>query len=179
MCNILKSTNLVEQTFKKGEWIMKKYSLILFLAVFIFPVYGYAVPPPPETTCPCDDTQLSNGQTGNDLIASICPDGVLGPDSSFILEPDDVSVTNQEPFENYSALIVGDNKTCGINADGATALVQIINDQEFELCRQRIVAGCGLTTIRPIPTLSEWGLIAMAGVLGLIGFLAIRRKAAV
>ena len=28
----------------------------------------------------------------------------------------------------------------------------------------------------PIPTLSEWGLIAMAGVLGIIGFMVIRRK---
>jgi len=30
--------------------------------------------------------------------------------------------------------------------------------------------------VRPIPTLSEWGLIAMAGVLGIIGLLAIRRR---
>lgn len=30
----------------------------------------------------------------------------------------------------------------------------------------------------PIPTLSEWGLIAMAGVLGIIGLLAVRRKKA-
>ncbi len=29
---------------------------------------------------------------------------------------------------------------------------------------------------RPIPTLSEWGMIAMAGVLGIIGLIAIRRK---
>ena len=29
---------------------------------------------------------------------------------------------------------------------------------------------------RPIPTLSQWGLIAMAGILGLIGFIAIRKK---
>ena len=29
---------------------------------------------------------------------------------------------------------------------------------------------------RPIPTLSEWGLIAMAGVLGIIGLLAIQRR---
>jgi len=34
--------------------------------------------------------------------------------------------------------------------------------------------------IRPIPTISQWGLIAMAGVLGIIGFMAIsRRKAAI
>ncbi len=27
-----------------------------------------------------------------------------------------------------------------------------------------------------VPTLSEWGLIAMAGILGLVGFMVIRRK---
>ncbi|MCZ6865704.1 MAG: IPTL-CTERM sorting domain-containing protein [Candidatus Dadabacteria bacterium] len=29
---------------------------------------------------------------------------------------------------------------------------------------------------REIPTLSEWGLIAMAGVLGIVGFMVIRRR---
>jgi IPTL-CTERM motif len=29
---------------------------------------------------------------------------------------------------------------------------------------------------RPIPTLSEWGLIAMAGILGIVGFMVIRRR---
>ena len=28
----------------------------------------------------------------------------------------------------------------------------------------------------PIPTLSEWGLIAMAGILGIVGFMVIRRR---
>lgn len=31
-------------------------------------------------------------------------------------------------------------------------------------------------TARPIPTLSQWGLIAMAGLIGIIGLLAVRRK---
>lgn len=30
--------------------------------------------------------------------------------------------------------------------------------------------------LRNVPTLSEWGLIAMAGVLGIVGFMVIRRK---
>ena len=33
-----------------------------------------------------------------------------------------------------------------------------------------------IKTPRPIPTISEWGLIAMAGILGVIGFIAIRRR---
>ncbi len=35
-----------------------------------------------------------------------------------------------------------------------------------------------ITGIAPIPTLNEWGLIAMAGVLGIAGFLIIRRRKA-
>ena len=31
----------------------------------------------------------------------------------------------------------------------------------------------------PIPTLSEWGLIALAGILGIVGFMVIRRRKAV
>jgi hypothetical protein len=30
----------------------------------------------------------------------------------------------------------------------------------------------------PIPTLSEWGLIAMAGILGIVGFMVMRRRKA-
>ncbi len=33
-----------------------------------------------------------------------------------------------------------------------------------------------LSTIAPIPTLSEWGLIAMAGLLGIVGFMVMRRR---
>jgi hypothetical protein len=29
-----------------------------------------------------------------------------------------------------------------------------------------------------VPTLSEWGLVAMAGILGIVGFMIIRRKKA-
>jgi len=32
--------------------------------------------------------------------------------------------------------------------------------------------------IREVPTISEWGMIAMAGVLGLVGFMVIRRRMA-
>ncbi|MCH7519374.1 MAG: IPTL-CTERM sorting domain-containing protein [Candidatus Dadabacteria bacterium] len=30
--------------------------------------------------------------------------------------------------------------------------------------------------VTPIPTLSEWGLIAMAGILGIVGFMVLRRR---
>ncbi len=48
----------------------------------------------------------------------------------------------------------------------------------YRNCDQ-IVADLRAPEGRPIPTLSEWGLIAMAGVLGIIAVVAIRRKKAV
>lgn len=47
----------------------------------------------------------------------------------------------------------------------------------FEVAN-RAFEQCNFEEVRPIPTLSEWGLIAMAGVLGIIGLLAIRRRKA-
>lgn len=32
--------------------------------------------------------------------------------------------------------------------------------------------------VTDVPTISEWGLIAMAGILGIVGFMVIRRKQA-
>jgi len=47
---------------------------------------------------------------------------------------------------------------------------------EWVNCELLINELVGVPTIRPIPTLSQWGLIAMAGVLWLIGFMVIRRR---
>ncbi len=35
---------------------------------------------------------------------------------------------------------------------------------------------CGVVAPTPIPTLSQWGLLAMAGILGIVGFMVIRRR---
>ncbi|MGB2693022.1 MAG: IPTL-CTERM sorting domain-containing protein [Thermodesulfobacteriota bacterium] len=45
-----------------------------------------------------------------------------------------------------------------------------------ETCNEE--AGVCSGFARDVPTLSEWGLIAMAGVLGVVGFMVMRRKRA-
>jgi len=55
------------------------------------------------------------------------------------------------------------------NSDGGIAWFPETNCSEVPECPDPKVNV-------PIPTLSEWGLIAMAGVLGIIGFMVIRRK---
>ena len=48
---------------------------------------------------------------------------------------------------------------------------------EEGVCEQDIEDFCESLQTRPIPTLSEWGLIAMASLFGLLGFFFVRRKA--
>ena len=50
---------------------------------------------------------------------------------------------------------------------------------EGESCNSETGVCSGINKINEVPTLSEWGLIAMAGVLGIIGFMVVRRRKAV
>ena len=48
---------------------------------------------------------------------------------------------------------------------------------EWTQCELLVNQLNGVRVVRPIPTLSEWGLIAMAGILGIVGlFFVARRK---
>jgi len=49
---------------------------------------------------------------------------------------------------------------------------------EGESCNQNTGLCIDPAVNSPIPTLSEWGLIAMAGILGIVGFMVIRRRKA-
>jgi len=59
-------------------------------------------------------------------------------------------------------------------------ITEIPNGRNFA-CSPDGTADCVFINrpIRNIPTLSEWGLIAMAGILGLVGFMVLRRRKAV
>lgn len=54
----------------------------------------------------------------------------------------------------------------------------LIDDvREGEFCNEDLGLCSGLISDpNPIPTLSEWGLIAMAGVLGIVGYIVVRRR---
>ena len=59
--------------------------------------------------------------------------------------------------------------------DTATGATQIVGD--LPNCSDGLVFR--LSNTRNVPTLSEWGLIALAGILGLISFMVIRRRKAI
>lgn len=55
---------------------------------------------------------------------------------------------------------------------------EVIGFFEGESCNVQtgFCSGFEPENIRDVPTLSEWGLIAMAGILGVVGFMVMRRK---
>ncbi len=157
---------------------MKNFSLVLLIAALFIPTYsyGYAQAPPPP--CPCDTEELPGGLTGDEIIDIVCPNGKLGVDSEFVLIPEEVRVSlASAPSTTYRTDEPNvDDFFCEINTDGVLPITLEITEQQYELCRARLIIGCGLN-MKPVPTLSEWGLIAMAGVLGIVGLLAVRRRA--
>jgi len=84
---------------------------------------------------------------------------------------------------NCSGPIKSDDLGCCVLSEG-----NCNEDQEFQECdgvgiewvfktECSEVARCPDPKVTsPIPTLSEWGLIALAGTLGIIGFMVIRRR---
>ena len=147
--------------------------LILFTLLSVLFVSDYAL----AQTCPCDTLELSNGLTGDEIVDILCPGGVVGEGTVFTVTEEFVTIESASVF--YSATIVPP-AGCGIDGSNVDPEGLILTVEDAESCMARLIQGCSLNT-RNIPTLSQWGMIAMAGVLGLIGLYAAmrRRKAAV
>ena len=156
---------------------MKRFSLgtLVLLGVLIVSDYALAQIP----SCLCDDLELQTGITGNEIVEILCPDGEISVGADYQLTADRVSIRNesltyivfdQDPPSPDGCALIDGNTGNGFNLD----------EQQIEDCRQRLIQGCNLKKINPIPTLSQWGMIAMAAVLGIFGifFAARRMKAA-
>lgn len=48
--------------------------------------------------------------------------------------------------------------------------------EEAAVCRESLIQRCGLDRVTPIPSMSEWGMIATAAGLGIIGLLMTTRR---
>ncbi len=148
---------------------MKTFSFLILLTVLFVADYALA------QSCPCDTLELANGTTGNDIIEILCPGGSPGEGTVYTVNSDSAGVVS-ESFSYAAAL---NEAVCEIGEAKVQSDFLPLTDQEFESCKARLAAACGPVR-NPIPTLGEWGMIAMAGVLGIIGLIvtARRRKAA-
>ena len=161
---------------------MRLLSIVILMTVLLLPVYGNAepVPPPDVPDCACNTIQIPDGgPTGNELLAEICPGGRLAPGGQLIVTETLLSVRLDDPrreFRTGTDTTNEPNSFCSIT-EAPETIGEFIDQEQYQMCRERIELACGLQT-RPIPTVSEWGLIALAGALGLVGFIVIRRKKA-
>lgn len=105
---------------------------------------------------------------------------------------DDITGQNPQGIDQIFLYDVASEKTIQVtNFFGNTPRDPMVNEdctrisfgrsipKEFTNVQQIYTATCFAPGASPVPTLSEWGLIAMAGILGIIGFMVIRRKKAV
>lgn len=53
---------------------------------------------------------------------------------------------------------------------------QSMGEDPENVCLQELEDFCEAVTTKNVPTISEWGLIAMAGLLGIVGFMVVRRR---
>ena len=157
--------------------------LILFTQFFILNYDAEAQ----GFVCPVNTIeQITNEVIGDSNTPSINPDGtriaftsnadIIGgnPDGNFEIFLFDTLGA----FTQITDEAAGDSILPSINEDG-TRIAFFSNsnirggnpDGNFEIYLSRCI-----DLVRPIPTLSEWGLIAMAAVLGIFGFMAMRRR---
>ena len=112
--------------------------------------------------------------SNNDLLtfgANVNLDGFVDCGTGF-----DTLVFAMEVPEDLVLLI--SSEIIGSNPAGDSIVINDITYEweDCELLLAQLVAGPN--PVRPIPTLSQWGLIALAGIMGIVGVLFVRRKVA-
>lgn len=166
-------------TLIQGGRIMKGLILVTVLSIIFLSHYAMAQIP----SCPCDTLELQNGTTGNDIVELLCPGGSLSEDALFILNEDVAFIVSDSDTMGYEVLSSSEFVSCTIGQEGSgnpdNEIGLQLTLQEAEDCRTSLIERCRLNS-RSIPTLSEWSMIAMAGVLGVAGlYLFTRRRKAV
>jgi hypothetical protein len=161
---------------------MKSFKLLILLTVLYASPYAFAQIP----SCPCDTEELPNGNSGDEIVEILCPGGNLAFGNTSAISDTQVLILRpggeklELGYEVNIEDVEGGDKFCRIFEETVADLGFKLSDEDYENCRQRLIQGCNLTAVTNIPTLGEWGMIAFAGVLGMIGLYAAarRRKAA-
>jgi len=154
---------------------MKSIHLLVLLTVLFVAPYAFGQIP----SCPCDTEELPNGNSGDEIVDILCPGGNLAGGNHSIVAPDEVAIVRPsgEKLElGYSVFFDGNDLVCSIFEETIGEEGFKLSEGEYENCRDRLIQGCNLSPANPIPTLSQWGSIAMVVVLGMIGLYAAARR---
>jgi hypothetical protein len=131
------------------------------------------------------------------IVAGVTPSNLPFDDINLIIPGDPGPVDlNQGPFDfgptAYERWCFDEANSCGVDGDdtGLPGPINTAFDLDFwSICFAPIEDGFSVTSgfegnesfvcnvfIADVPTLSEWGLIAMATILGIVGFMVLRRR---
>lgn len=149
--------------------------LILFTILSVLFVSDYAF----AQVCVCDALETPDGTTGSDIVELLCPGGELAEGAIYEIDQDGVVIQSGSENTGYLVQAFPGESGCAIFAGGDGNGTETTFEDAVD-CRASLIERCDLKLINPIPTLSEWGMIATAGLLGMIGLYAAmrRRKAA-
>jgi len=99
---------------------------------------------------------------------------ISGPNAGEMSDPDSGECTpNDDCITDADGQVSWTYR--GGKVSGTDTIVASFFDEEFQVSIESNLVEKIWESI-PIPTLSEWGLIAMAGILGIVGFMVIRRR---
>ena len=127
-----------------------------------------------KTSNPPDDTEFNFTAPGSDNPAFTLSDP-SNPMDMFLFDVGTTVTVTEEVPSGWQLDSVFCTEAPGLVITEAENGVNL----ECEFAAETVCEFTNSIAPRPIPTLSEWGLIAMAGVLGIIGFFALRRRRAV
>ncbi len=128
-----------------------------------------------KSSTPANNTVFTFENVSGEIVFEV---PLSDPDSdSFAtsIDPGDTLAVTEQPLDGWElqGIECGVEGDVNFSIDGATVTIGCFGGGGAISCTFSNFLGA-----RPIPTLSEWGLIAMAGVLGIVGLLAVRRRKA-
>jgi hypothetical protein len=102
--------------------------------------------PPPSTSCFCDDRTATGGTTGAEILAALCPGGMLGEGVVFQELPDSTAVVNSNP-QTLSYTVTTDPSdpppVCALQDTFGARMDYDISSSEVESCREHLRVSCG------------------------------------
>ena len=138
-----------------------------------------------KNAIPAIDTPFTFQATGDDTFEFTVSDPSDPTSSGFISIDNTVTITEVLPegWELANIECVQGVTNCGVE-EFLPCLNIVINEETNSItatCLDDDEGSCTFTNVLPgraVPTISQWGLIAVAIIIGAVGFMVIRRRAA-
>ncbi len=139
-------------------------------------------PPPLINLSPTMATNFTNSD--HTVTATVDTDGIPEPGILVAFEVTSGPNAGKVSIPNSGECTPNDDCTTDANGEvswtyfsvipGTDIIVASFTDKTFKVIESNTVEK--LWELHPIPTLSEWGLITMAGILGIVGFIMVMRR---